>query len=174
MAIAVVCAAFDQAANRHIAEVRELIRSLGGKAARKPAHRPHVTLSAASVDSVRPILTLARRIAKRHDPFQMRLSVVDTFGRGDVVWLGPTRSPSPLVALHRDTYATLVDAGYPPAFAGQSSPRDWRAHSTIARRMSPEVLDALRAAFEPIEVTVDAVATIVVGGSDDVGYAPLG
>jgi 2'-5' RNA ligase len=170
--IAIVCAAFDADGDRAIAEVRALVRSLGGRAAIKPAHRPHLTLSAAAVDDPSAIVRIAARIAKRHEPFRVRLSEVGAFGRGDVVWIGPSRS-GPLTALQRDVYSSLVDAGHPPAFAGQSHPRGWRPHCTIARWTPPEVLAELHARFEPIYLTVNAIATIVVGGHSDVGYAAM-
>ena len=170
--IAVVCAAFDVAGESAIAELRALVRSLGGRAAIKPAHRAHLTLSAAAVDDPSGVVRLAARVARRHEPFRLRLSEVGTFGRGDVVWIGPSRS-GPLTALQRDAYSSLVEAGYPPAFAGQSNPRGWRPHCTIARWMPPAVLEELRAQFETIYVTVDAIATIVVGGHGDVGYTAM-
>jgi 2'-5' RNA ligase len=98
--IAVVCAAFDADGDRAIAEVRALVRSLGGRAAVKPAHHPHLTLSAAAVEEPSGIVRIAARVAKRHKPFRLRLSEVGTFGRGDVVWIGPSRS-GPLTALQR-------------------------------------------------------------------------
>ncbi len=170
--IAVVCAAFDADGDRAIAELRALVRSLGGRAAHKPAHRPHLTLSAAAVDEPGGVVRVAARVAKRHEPFRLRLSEVGTFGRGDVVWIGPSRS-GPLTALQRDVYSSLVDAGHPPAFAGQSNPRGWRPHCTIARWMPPDVLEALRERFETMYVNVDAIATVVVGGHGDVGYAAM-
>src|ERR1700710_1301878 len=114
--IAVVCAAFDADGDRAIAEVRALVRSLGGRAAIKPAHRAHLTLSAAAVDDPSGVVRVAARVAPPHAPFRLRLSEVGTFGRGDVVWIGPSRS-GPLTALQRDAYSSLADAGYPPAFA---------------------------------------------------------
>lgn len=172
-AIAVVCAAFDADGDTAIKAVRELIRSLGGKAPRQPAHRPHLTLSAASVPrSARPVVKIARDVAARHEPIRLRLTTVGTFGRGDVVWLAPASS-SALKALQRDAYTALVDAGYEPAFAGQSDPRGWRAHCTLARRMPPSVLHDLQEQFQPVTVLVDAIATVLVGGTGDVGYAPL-
>jgi 2'-5' RNA ligase len=173
VAIAVVCAAFDADGDRAINEVRALIRSLGGKAPRQPAHRPHVTLSAAAVpNSPRPVVKIAREVAGRHEPIRLRLSTVGTFGRGDVVWLAPTSSAA-LRALQADAYGALVAAGYEPAFAGQSDPGNWRPHCTIARRMPPDVLRQLQEQFEPAHVLVDAVATVLVGGQGDVGHAPL-
>jgi 2'-5' RNA ligase len=172
MAIAVICAAFDPSGDSEIAAVRELVRALGGRAAKTPAHRPHLTLSAAQVEDPNKIARIARRVAKRHKPFRLRLTSVGTFGRGDVVWLGPWRSAA-LNALQSDAYAALVDAGYPPAFAGQSDPRGWRSHCTIARRLTPPVLTELTERFEPINLSVIGVATIVVGGHGDVGYVEL-
>jgi 2'-5' RNA ligase len=172
VAIAVVCAAFDAAGDSEIAAVRALVRSLGGRAATSPAHRPHLTLSAASVDDPTEITKITARVAKRHEPFRLRLTTLGTFGRGDVVWLGPSRSAA-LTALQRDTYSSLIDAGYPPAFAGQSHPRGWQAHCTIARRTPVEVLRELDERYSPIDVTVTAVAIVVVGGHGDVGYTPM-
>lgn len=172
MAIAVVCAAFDAAGDSDVAAVRAFVRSVGGRAALTPAHRPHLTLSAASVDDPSKIVRIAARIAKRHQPFRIRLDSVGAFGRGDVVWLGPRRSVR-LSALQRDAYSSLVAAGYPPAFAGQSDPRGWRPHCTVARRLTPELLHELEEHYEPIDVLVTGVAVVVVGGHGDVGYAPL-
>lgn len=172
MAIAVVCAAFDAESDREIAAVRKFIRSLGGRAPNHPAHRPHFTLTAASVDDTSEVVKLAARIARRHRPFRVKLSAIGSFGRGDVVWLGPIRNGA-LTELQRNAYSTLIDAGFAPAFAGQSDPRGWRPHCTIARRMKPDVLREFENAYEPIAVTVDAVATVLVGGQGDVGYAAM-
>lgn len=172
MAIAVVCAAFDAAGDRDIAAVRAFVRSLGGRAPKTPAHRPHLTLSAASVDDPAKIVRLATRIAKRHRPFRLRLDSVGAFGFGDVVWLAPRRSVA-LSGLQRDAYTTLVEAGYPPAFAGQSDPSGWRPHCTIARRLTPQLLGKVQQRYEPIDVMVTGVAVVLVGTHGDAGYAPL-
>jgi 2'-5' RNA ligase len=172
VAIAVVCAAFDAAGDSDIAAVRALVRSMGGRAALTPAHRPHLTLTAASVDDPGKVVRIAALIAKRHRPFRIRLDSVGAFGRGDVVWLGPRRSVG-LSGLQRDAYSSLVEAGYPPAFAGQSDPRGWRPHCTIARRLTPAVLGQLEERYEPIDVLVTGVAVVLVGGHGDVGYTPM-
>jgi 2'-5' RNA ligase len=172
MAIAVVCAAFDPETDDRIAEIRAMVRSLGGRAPVNPANRPHLTLTAASVEDPEVIVRLTKRIARRHAPMQLRMLSVGSFGRGDVVWLGP-RLSAPLKQLQRDVYATLVDAGHEPAFAGQSDPRGWRPHCTIARRLAPDVFAEVQERFRPFTFTVDALATITVGGHGDVGHAPL-
>ncbi|HEY2271723.1 MAG TPA: 2'-5' RNA ligase family protein [Jatrophihabitantaceae bacterium] len=172
MAIAVVVAGFDPETDERIAEFRAMVRSLGGRAPVNPANRPHLTLTAASVDDPEVIVKLTRRIARRHAPMRLRMLTVGSFGRGDVVWLGP-RLSAPLKDLQRDVYATLVDAGHEPAFAGQSDPRGWRPHCTIARQLTPAVLGEVEDRFRAFNFTVDALATIVVGGHGDVGYAPL-
>ena len=76
-------------------------------------------------------------------------------------------------ALQRDAYSSLIDAGYPPAFAGQSDPGSWTAHVTIARRLTPDVLAEVTKLFVPVQVTVAAVATVLVGGEGDVAYPPM-
>jgi 2'-5' RNA ligase len=172
VAIAVVCAAFDAESDREIAAVRKFIRSLGGRAPHHPAHRPHFTLTAASVDDTSEVIKLAGRVARRHRPFRVKLSAIGSFGRGDVVWLGPIRNSS-LTELQRNAYGTLIDAGFPPAFAGQSDPRGWRPHCTIARRLKPDVFREFESSYEPITVTVDAIATVLVGGTGDVGYTAM-
>src|SRR5579875_1917552 len=172
MAIAVVCAAFDAATNARIAELRALIRSLGGKSPTTPAHRPHLTLSAANVEDPEQIIRLTRRVARRHEPFRLRMLSVGTFGRGDVVFLAPRLSPG-LRELQVDAYEALVRAGHEPAFAGQSNPREWRPHCTIARRMTPDLLAEVQAQFRPFNFTIEGIATIRVGGHGDLGYEPL-
>lgn len=172
MAIAVVCAAFDAAADKHLADLRAMVRSLGGRAAKHPAHRPHLTLSAANVEDPEKIVRLARRVARRHQPLQIRMLSVGSFGRGDVVWIGPRLSAG-LRDLQVDVHDTLVGAGYEPAFAGQSDPHAWRPHCTLARRLTPEVLAEVQERFRPFTVSLDALAVITVGGSGDLGYAPL-
>jgi 2'-5' RNA ligase len=172
MAIAVVCAAFDAGGDAGVAAVRSLVRSLGGLAAASPAHRPHFTLSAAQVDDPGEIAPIAAEVATRHKPFRLALNTIGAFGQGDVVWLGPRRSAR-LEALQRDAYSSLLAAGYPPAFAGQSDPREWRPHCTIARRMPPDLLRRFEKRYRPFDVRVTGVAVVVVGAHGDAAYVPL-
>ena len=99
------------------------------------------------------------------------------FGRAGVVWLGPSRSAQ-LQALQRDVDAALQAAGWPRAFGERSDPAQWIAHCTLATRVPKPLLRNVQAevqrSYRPIAATVDALATILVGGSGDVAHAPLG
>jgi 2'-5' RNA ligase len=170
--IAVVCAAFDARADAAVADVRASLRALGGHAPRDPAHRPHLTLAAARVDHAGVVVEIAGRIAMRHKPIRLTLARVEMFPHGRAAWLGPSPSAE-LAALQRDTHLAMTGAGLPAAFGERSDPDRWVAHCTLSSRVDRSVVIALRRLYQPIDVTVDALATLVVGGRGDVGYTRL-
>lgn len=179
MITAVVCAGFDAATDKAILEARDVVRSAGVTLPDVPPHRPHFSLAAARVerDELPRVLDAAAAVAALHQPIPIRLTEVGRFGRAGVVWLGPAASP-PLQLLQHDVDAALQAAGWPRAFGERSDPRHWVPHCTLATRVPKPFLRrvqaALRASYQPIEGQVDALATILVGGRGDVGYASLG
>lgn len=172
---AVVCAAFDPVADEAVYAVRDLVREAGIPLPPRPPHRPHVTLSAARVDDVEPVLAVAAHVASRHAPIQLTLSEVGRFGRAGALWLGPRPTPG-LAALQRDV-AESLGAHWPAAFGERSEPQGWVPHCTLATRVAKPLLRdvqrAVRVSFAPIPATVAGLATILVGGRGDVGYTPL-
>ncbi len=176
---AVVCAAFDPAADAAILAVREIVRAAGIQLPAEPPHRPHLSLGAARVtDSELPrVIDVARSIAAVHGPVPISLVEVGRFGRAGVVWLGPAPSPQ-LSLLQRDVDAALRTAGWPRAFGERSDPVQWIAHCTLATRVPKPLLRRVQSEIErsyrAIAATVDALATILVGGSGDVAHARLG
>jgi 2'-5' RNA ligase len=176
---AVVCAAFDPATDEAILAVREMVRAAGVRLPDRPPHRPHFSLGAARVPRVDlpHVVEVARRVAGSHLPVPLRLGEVGRFGRAGVVWLGPSPSGQ-LQALQRDVDAALRSAGWPRAFGERSDPAQWIAHCTLATRVAKPLLRQVQAeverSYRPIAATVDALATILVGGSGDVAHAPLG
>lgn len=177
-----VCAAFDPATDDAIYGVRELVRAAGIELPYRPPHRPHFSLAAARVSrgaELDRVIAVADAIAGAHRPIDLVLSEVGRFGRAGVVWLGPGDSAAlvALVALQRDVAAALSDAGWPAAFGERSDPGRWVPHCTLATRVpKPQLRDvqaAVRSQYRPIRGTVDALATILVGGRGDVGYASL-
>ncbi|MCL2781708.1 MAG: 2'-5' RNA ligase family protein [Actinomycetia bacterium] len=174
---AVVCAAFDPAADQAILAAREIVRSLGAPLPPTPPHRPHFTLSAARVDRAELVGVgeLAAEVAARHQPIPLLLTEVGRFGRAGVVWLGPAPTTE-LAALQREVYRSLKTC-WPPAFGERSAPALWRAHCTLATRLDKPLSRAiqaeLRASHQPIRATVAGLATILVGGRGDVCYAPF-
>jgi 2'-5' RNA ligase len=167
--VSVVCAAFDADGDAAIAAVQDRLRAFGVRVPKQPAHRLHITLAAVQTvpDDVAPI---AAQVAASRPPFDITLDRVGTFGRGTILWLGPSRDDA-LSALQRATVEAL--AGHRPAFGEQNNPRQWVPHCTLARRTRHRVVDGLRAEYEPLRVRVDALATIVVGGRGDAALAPL-
>jgi 2'-5' RNA ligase len=176
---AVVCTAFDDATDRAVFAVRDLVRAAGVELPDRPPHRPHFSLAAARVDrdELPGVLDVARSVAAVHRPIAITLSEVGRFGRAGVVWLGPRASPE-LQLLQHDADAALRRAGWPRAFGERSHPAHWVAHCTLATRVPKPLLRtvqaAVRAGYRPIDATVDALAVILVGGHGDIGYAPLG
>lgn len=170
MPTAVVCAAFDAAGDATIAQVQDRLRGLGVRIPREPAHRAHLTLAAAVADPGE-VAAVAAEVAARHVAFPVALSTIGTFARGTTVWLGPPRGDATLSELHRDVHEAMTR--WPPAFGGQTDPRHWVPHCTVARRAARDVARRLRADFVPTEVRVTALATLVVGGRGDVALAPL-
>jgi len=174
---AVVCAAFDPATDEAIYAVREHVRVAGIALPERPPHRPHFSLSAARVprDELEVVLDVAAWVAARHEPIVVRLSEVGRFGRAGVVWLGPGANPA-LVDLQRDVHSALAER-WPSAFGERSSPREWVAHCSLATRVpTPKLRDvqaALTERYEPITGSIDALATILVGGRGDVGHVRL-
>ena len=179
MITAVVCAAFDAATDEAVLAAREIVRTTGVRLPALPAHRPHLTLGAARIEpeDLPRILDVAAEVAGRHSLFRVSLAEVGVFASSGVVWLGPAPSAE-LPLLQRDVDAALQAAGWPRAFGEQSTPEHWVAHCTLATRISKPRLCAVQAAVRahhhPVRGRIDALATILVGGSGDVGYAPLG
>ena len=176
---AVLCAAFDAATDEAIYAVRSVVRSAGIAMPPLPPHRPHLTLSAARVEQGDELATLtdvAADVAQRHRAIPVLLTEVGRFGRAGALWLGPTPTAE-LAALHRDAYRSLKRAGWAPAFGDRNAPRLWVPHCTLATRVPKpqlrQVQDVVQAGYQPIRGTVDAVATILVGGRGDVALAPL-
>lgn len=170
--IAVVCAAFDADGDAAIAALRERIRGAGVRVPREPAHRPHFTLGATEIGRPEPIADLAEQIALRHAPLTVRLERIGTFGRGRVLWAGPAPDTG-LAALQRDVHTTLGRHHHRPAFGDQTSPRRWVAHCTLGRQADPAAVRRATDGFEPFDLRVTALVTLVVGGRGDIALAPL-
>jgi 2'-5' RNA ligase len=176
---AVVCAAFDAATDAAVLAVREQVRAAGVRLAEQPAHRPHLTLAAARIEpaELARVLDLAGAVAARQQPFRVALAEIGSFAGSGVIWLGPAPS-SALSRLQADVDVALCADGWPRAFGEHSDPAQWVAHCTLATRVREpllrRVLATVRASYEPIEARIDGLATILVGGRGDVGYAELG
>lgn len=174
---AVVCAAFDPATDEQIYAVREVVRAAGVRLADRPPHRPHFTLSAARVprEELQDVLAVAAEVAGRHAPIPLALTEVGRFGRAGVVWLGPAPNRG-LPALQRDVFGSMKQH-WEPAFGERSAPRLWVPHCTLATRLTKPLLRDVQARvlarYEPIRGSVDALATILVGGRGDVGHVRL-
>jgi len=175
---AVVCAAFDAATDAAVLVVRDRAREHGVHVAASPAHRPHLTLAAARLpeDDLPRLLDVVASIAARHEPLPIRLDNVGTFARSGVLWLGPTPGRA-LPALQRDVYKTLKSSGWPSAFE-ETRPLRWTPHCTLATRVPRPMLRSVRDALVDestvIVGSVEALATILVGGRGDVGLSLLG
>jgi 2'-5' RNA ligase len=177
---AVVCAAFDPATDDALDAVRELVRAAGVSLSAQPRHRPHFSLAAARVSQgveLDRLVAVAAEVARAREPIDVDLGRVGHFGRAGALWLGPDASPR-LATLQRDVAAALAGAGWPAAFGERTEPSNWVPHCTLATRVpKPRLRDAeaaVRAQFTPIHATVDALATILVGGRGDVAHARLG
>jgi 2'-5' RNA ligase len=172
---AVVCAAFDATTDEAIYAVRERVRAAGIALPDRPPHRPHFSLSAARVRSedLDAVVAVAAEMAALHGPVPVALSEVGRFGRAGVLWLGPAPNRG-LPALQREVYRALRRAGWPPAFGERSAPNLWVPYCTLATRVPKprlrEVQAAIADSYRPIRGTVDALATILVGGRGDVGH----
>jgi 2'-5' RNA ligase len=176
---AVVCAAFDPATDEAIYAVRERVRLAGIALPDRPPHRPHFSLVAARVErgpELDRVLAVAAEVAATHAPVPIALSEVGRFGRAGALWLGPAPSRG-LPALQRDVYRALKRAGWPSAFGERSAPNLWVPHCTLATRVPKprlrEVQEAIADGYRPIRGTVDALATILVGGRGDLAHEPL-
>jgi 2'-5' RNA ligase len=177
---AVVCAAFDPATDAAVYAVRELVREAGVHLPPRPPHRPHFSLAAARVvpeAELQRVLAVAASAAAEHAPVPIILTDVGRFGRAGALWLGPGRNRA-LAALQRDVYRVLESAGWAPAFGERSAPGQWVPHCTLATRVAKPFLRQLQtqiqAQYQPIHGSVDALATILVGGHGDVGHVSLG
>ena len=177
---AVVCAAFDTATDEAIYAVRDVVRSAGVPLPPRPPHRPHLSLAAARVeqgDELTRLLATATAVAAEHEPIPVILTEVGRFGRAGAVWLGPAPTRE-LAALQRDVYRALKRAGWESAFGDRSAPNLWVAHCTLATRVAKPLLRDVQAAvaagYTPIRGTLDALATILVGGRGDLAHAQLG
>jgi 2'-5' RNA ligase len=176
---AVLCAAFDPATDEQIYLVREIVRDAGIALPERPPHRPHLTFTAARVEQgeeLDAVVAVAEEVAARHAPIPVILTEVGRFGRAGALWLGPAPTRE-LNDLQRDAFRSLKRAGWEPAFGERSAPRLWVAHCTLATRVPKPQLRSVQervvAEYDPIRGTVDAVATILVGGRGDVAHSPL-
>jgi 2'-5' RNA ligase len=174
---AVLCAAFDTASDEAVYAVREVVRAAGIALPDRPPHRPHFSLAAARVArgaELDAVAAVAADVARRHAPIGLRLDDVGRFGRAGVVWLGPRVTPAALAELQRDADASLQASGWPRAFGQRSEPGEWVPHCTLATRIPKPTLRAVQqavaASYEPIAVTVDALAVILVGGRGDTAH----
>jgi 2'-5' RNA ligase len=169
---AVVVAAFDERGDRG---VERLMGRVGARV--PPRHRPHLTLGAARVPEARvgEVCDVAAGVAAAAAPFRLELGAVGIFPQG-VLWLAPRPEPE-LRRLQAGADAALTAAGFARAFGDQAAPDRWVAHCTLATRLDPPALGtavtALTSGFRPVRTRVVALATILVGGRGDVGYAPL-
>jgi 2'-5' RNA ligase len=176
---AVVCAAFDLATDEAIYAVRERVRAVGIDLPDRPPHRPHFSLAAARVqqgEELERVLAVAAQVAANHAPVPIALSEVGRFGRAGAIWLGPAPNRG-LPALQREVYQALEHAGWLSAFGERSAPNLWAPHCTLATRVPKPQLRDVQAAiidgYQPIRGTVDALATILVGGRGDLSHHPL-
>jgi 2'-5' RNA ligase len=176
---AVVCAAFDAATDEAVLAARATVRATGVQMAARPAHRPHFTLGAVRVERAElpRVLDVAAQVAARHRPLAITLAEVGRFDGSGVIWLGPGLSVE-LDELQRDVDGALQHAGWPRAFGEHSHPAQWVAHCTLAVHVpQPRLLAgqaAVGASYRPIDARIDGLASILVGGRGDVGYASLG
>jgi 2'-5' RNA ligase len=176
---AVVCTAFDPAADEAVYAVREVLRGAGVPLPDRPPHRPHFSLAAARVprgEELDRVCAVAADVAGRHAPVPLVLTEVGRFGRAGALWLGPAANRG-LPALQRDVYRSLEHAAWPSAFGDRSAPNLWVPHCTLATRVAKprlrELQELLAARYEPIRATVDALAVILVGGRGDIAHLPL-
>lgn len=177
---AVLCAAFDEATDAQLQAVRHALRDDGLVVADPPAHRPHMSMVATRVErgaELDSVLQVAAEVARHHRPFDVVLSEVGRFDRAGALWLGPRTCPE-LDALHQHCTTAVADAGWTSAFGERSEPGAWVAHCTLATRVPTaelhRVQQDLAERYRPITARVDAIATILVGGRGDAGYARLG
>jgi 2'-5' RNA ligase len=175
---AVACAAFDEATDAEVLAILDAARAEGVRVAQTPAHRPHITLTAARMpaDELPRFADVVADLAATFDVFRIRLNEVGTFARSGVLWLGPERDRA-LPDLQRAVYKTLKRSGFSSAFA-ESAPFRWVPHVTLATRVPRPLLRSVRESLldevTVIEGNVVGFATILVGGRGDVAYAPLG
>ncbi|HEX3336181.1 MAG TPA: 2'-5' RNA ligase family protein [Jatrophihabitans sp.] len=171
MPVAVVCAAFDAAADAVIEELRAQVEATGQRVRR--AHRPHLTLAAARVIDADEVVARAAEVAARHRPISLTMAGLDSFPSG-VVFVRPEPSAA-LRELQRDAHQTLVAARLGPAFGEQGDPAQWVAHCTLATRVPARGRNRLLGkGLRPFAASVEALAVILVGGHGDVAHLPLG
>ena len=172
-----MCAAFDTSLDEAVYALRDRVREAGVPLPARPPHRPHFSLSAARVprEQLDDVVAAATAVAERHAPVPIALTEVGRFGRAGALWLGPAPNRG-LPALHKDVYRALKRA-WPPAFGERSAPNLWVPHCTLATRVAKPLLRdvqaSVRAGFEPIRGTIDALAVILVGGRGDIAHLPL-
>ena len=171
---AVVCAAFDPATDEAILAVardrpdgrRASARPAAASAAFQSRCRPgrHEPTCHASSRSRAPLLRCTA-------PFPLRLGEVGRFGRAGVVWLGAvTVGPTAGVATRRRRGAAIGGLAARVRRAQRPRAVDRALHACDPRAQAAATRGPGRgpAGLRPIAATVDALATILVGGSGDV------
>jgi 2'-5' RNA ligase len=168
---AVLCAAFDAAADERIGTLRERLGPASPRLRRPPLHRPHVTLAATrtGLPELPAVHRLTEDVAARHSAFDLALDHVGIFPRGGVLWLAPEPSAA-LTALQADADATLLASGRTRAF-DTAVPDRWVPHCTLGTGLRPHELAAavelLARRWRPVHARVDLVVTLLVGRPDE-------
>jgi 2'-5' RNA ligase len=167
---AVLCAAFDAAADERVRTLRERLGPASPRLRRPPLHRPHVTLGATrtALAELPAVHRLAADVAARNAAFDLPLDHVGIFPRGGVLWLAPAPSED-LAALQADADAALVAAGHTRAF-DTAVPARWVPHCTLATGLRPDELagavELLARRWRPLRARVELVVTLLVGRPD--------
>ena len=143
---------------------RDLARDVGGRPVRDS--NIHMTLAFIGKATAQTIELLRELgLGLRGSAFTLRLDKLGAFRKAEVAWIAPSIAPEPLVALHADLCADLIDCGV------TIEARPFSPHVTLVRRsarLPRALLDA------PLDWRVGAISLMQsVPTRDGVRYAEL-
>ncbi len=138
----------DEATRTAIARAtRDAVRRCGGKPT--PKANLHITLAFLGPITEEDLARVEALTPPSTAPFEIVLDRLELWQRAQVLWIGPSRTPEPLLALERELWDRLVDAGF------SRERRPYVAHVTLARKAQ-----AARGAVDAVAWRIDGIALV--------------
>ena len=126
---------------------RDAVRHCGGKPT--PRSNLHITLAFLGPITEDDLARVEALTPPTAAPFEIVLDRLELWQRAHVLWVGPSSTPEPLLALERELWDRLVDLGF------SRERRPYVPHVTLARKAQ-----AARGAVEPVHWRVDRMALV--------------
>lgn len=149
------CVDLEERVKERLGEVIQELKGRCGQGKWVPPHNLHLTLRfLGEVDEgrVEELRGLARRVAARFSPFNMRLGALGAFpdpGRARVIWLGPLEGGEEFVRLALTMEEEVRKLGFEPETKGP------KPHVTLARFKRPKDLRGTLQGVKPEPLSIE-------------------